>query len=516
MNVNMSGPLRLWRGLGRLPWGHASALASGMIASFGFAPYAFRPALWAGLVLFFCSLHSGTAATAAKRGGLFGLGYFGFGVYWVYYSLYNYANTPLWLAVSLAAVLVLYLSLYPMLAAWLAACLLPKGVKRLTGAAVLLAATEWLRGTLLTGFPWVLIGQGSLDSPWASYLPLLGVHGAGLMLLLAAGWTAAWLRRPFSMQAVWLGAVALIVAGGEMLRPIAWSMWSTPSGESTKVAMIQPNLSQDLRWRAQNLEFIKETYRDLTKQAGETPLIIWPEAAIPLYYSQIEGFYENIQDEVLGTDTTLLAGVFYREENQSGPHNGLMNIKTGQRYGKRRLVPFGEYSPLEDWLGPLYRMIHFRMRALQPAEGQPLLQVHGNPVGVTICYESVYPSITRLSFPEAAYLVNVSNDAWFGASRAPWQHLESSRVRAAETARELLRVASTGVTAIIDADGTLRVSAPQFETAILEGEVQPREGMTPYVQFGEWPFTVLSLLILTLCFYRREKRVYWDFPRDPR
>ncbi|MCY4611896.1 MAG: apolipoprotein N-acyltransferase [Gammaproteobacteria bacterium] len=513
MDVNLSGPLRLWRGLGRLPWGHASALAGGIIASFGFAPYAFRPALWAGLVLFFCTLHSGTTATAAKRGGLFGLGYFGFGVYWVYYSLYNYASTPLWLAIALAALLVLYLSLYPMLAASMAACLLPKGVKRLTGAAVLLAAAEWLRGTLLTGFPWVLIGQGSLDSPWASYLPLLGVHGAGLMLLLAAGWTAAWLRRPFSMRAVWLGAVMVIVAGGEFLRPVAWSMWSTPFGESIEVAMVQPNLNQDARWRAKKRGVIKETYWHLTQQVEETPLIIWPEAAIPQYYSEIEDFYKNIQDEVLGDDTTLLAGVFYREGDQSGPHNGLMNIRTGQRYGKRRLVPFGEYSPLEDWLGPLYRKIHFRMRALQPAEGRPLLQVRGSPVGITICYESVYPSIPRLSFPEAAYLVNVSNDAWFGATRAPWQHLESSRVRAAETARELLRVASTGVTAIIGADGTLRATAPQFATAILEGEVQPREGVTPYVRFGEWLFAALSLLVLTFCFYQREKRVGLDFPR---
>ena len=214
----------------------------------------------------------------------------------------------------------------------------------------------------------------------------------------------------------------------------------------------------------------------MTQQVAETPLIIWPEAAIPQYYSQVEDFYESLKAEVLGDDTTLIAGVFYRKEDQSGPYNGLMNHKTGQRYGKRRLVPFGEYSPLDDWLGPLYEQIHFRMRALEPSEDRPLLQVRGSPVGVTICYESVYPSITRLAFPEAAYLVNVSNDAWFGESRAPWQHLESSRLRAAETARELLRVASTGVTAIIDADGVVRASAPQFATAILVGEVQPERG----------------------------------------
>ena len=508
--MNMSGPLRLWRGLGRLPWGHVGALTGGIVASFGFAPYAFRPALWVGLILFFCTLHSGTVATAIKRGGLFGLGYFGFGVYWVYYSLYHYASTPLWLSLALSALLVVYLSLYPMLAAGLAARLLPKGARRLTGMAALLVGAEWLRGTLLTGFPWILIGQGSLDSPWAGYLPLLGAYGTGLMLLLAAGWMAAWLRRPFSMRAVWLGAALLIVGGGEALRLISWS---TPSGESIEVALIQPNLSQDARWRLKNRGLIKETYWEMTQQVAETPLIIWPEAAIPQYYNQVEDFYENLKAEVLGDDTTLIAGVFYRKEDQSGPYNGLMNHKTGQRYGKRRLVPFGEYSPLDDWLGPLYEQIHFRMRALEPSEDRPLLQVRGSPVGVTICYESVYPSITRLAFPEAAYLVNVSNDAWFGESRAPWQHLESSRLRAAETARELLRVASTGVTAIIDADGTVRASAPQFATAILVGEVQPREGVTPYVRFGEWTFALFFLLILMFCFYRREKSRHLTFSK---
>ena len=499
----MSGPLNSPYKINGLLWGHVGALAGGVAASFGFAPYAFRPALWVGLILLFCVLNSATTATAAKRGGLFGLGYFGCGVYWIYYSLYHYAGTPLWLAVALAAILVLYLSLYPMLAAWLAARLFPKGVSRLTVVAVLLAAAEWLRGTLFTGFPWILVGQGGLDSPWAGYLPLIGVYGTGLMLLLAAAWGAAWLSRPFSMRVIWLALMALIVVVGETLRPIAWT---APFGESIKVVMIQPNLEQDARWRAKNRQLIKETYWNLTKEVGDTPLVIWPEAAIPQYYSQIEKFYENIQSHALGDDTTLLAGVFYHQGDQPGPHNGLMNIKTGQRYGKRRLVPFGEYSPLAEWLGPLYQKINFRMRALEPSQDRPLLQVRNSQVGVTICYESVYPAITRLSLPEAAYLVNVSNDAWFGDSRAPWQHLEAGRLRAAETSRELLRVASTGVTAIIGADGAVRASAPQYAKAILEGEVQPRKGITPYVWFGEWGFAAFSAAIFGFCFYRGRTR----------
>lgn len=492
--------LSAWlRRFNRPLWGHVGALAGGVIASFGFAPYAFRPALWIGLILFFSTVHSATAGSAAKRGALFGIGYFGFGIYWIYYTLYTYASTPLWLSVAIVAALVLYLSLFPMLATWLGASLLPKGIRRLSGVAVLLAAAEWARGIVLSGFPWVVIGQGSLDSSWAGYLALLGVHGTGLMLLLSAGWIAGCLRRPFPTRMVWLGAVALVVVAGETMRFVAWS---EPFGKPVKVALIQASPGQDVRWQEGNVREIQQIYRDLTQRVAQTPVIIWPEAAIPKFYREVLPFYQDIANQVLGPKAALLAGVFYLEKNPYRSHTGVMNIRTGQRYGKRHLVPLGEYTPLPNWLGSLYQLTQISMNDLKPSGDRPLIQVHDHPVGVTVCYESIFPEITRLAFPGAAYLVNVSNDAWSGDTRGPWQHFEANRVRASETARDLLRVASSGVTAIIDAKGSVRAIAPQFEQVVLGGEVQPREGITPYARFGEWPFVILCVLVLALCFYK--------------
>ena len=491
-----SGRRRQW-------WGHLAALAAGGIASFGFAPYAHRWALWIGLILFFSTLHASSPSAASKRGWLFGVGYFGPGIYWVYYSLHHYASTPLWLAVMLAGVLVSYLALYPMLAAWLATRLLPKGVFRLTLAAVTLAGAEWLRGTLLTGLPWVLVGQASLDSPWAGYLPLVGVYGAGLLLLLAAAWTTAWLYRPFSERAVWLGAVALMVLAGESSKLIPWS---DSAGQPQKVALIQSNLEQGARWRREHLGQIRDTYRDLTKSATNAEIIIFPEAAIPLYYKQIEGYYDNLQQNILGNRAILMAGAFYHGHDPGGPRNGLVNIATGERYGKRRLVPFGEFTPFAEWLAPLYGQVQFQMRDLTPSQDRPLLTIGEHKVGASICYESIYPAVTRMAFPEAAWLVNVSNDAWFGESRAPWQHLEAARLRAAETSRDLLRVASTGVTAIIGPDGGIRMQAPQYAKVVLEGEVRPRSGVTPYTWLGEWGFLGLLGFGLAMSFRRRNKR----------
>ncbi len=482
-------------GSGRLFAGHAAALAGGLLASFGFAPYAWRSALGVGLILLLCSLHSSTPGRAAVRGGLFGLGYFGCGVYWVYYSIHVYAYTPLWLSCALAALLVAYLSLYPMLAAWLAARLLPCGPLRLIGAATLLAVAEWVRGIAWTGFPWILYGQGSLDSPWAGYLPVAGVYATGLLMLLSAAGVAGWLWRPRSVRVLGLGAAFAIAGAGEALRTI---VWGEPVGAETKVALVQPNLSQDRRWRKEHLGEIMRTYLHLTRSVAHVPLVIWPEAAIPQLLRHAQPFYAEVA-EALEPETTLMVGAFYMEEGSSRPRTGLVNFKTGQRYGKRHLVPFGEYAPMRTWLMPLYQQMRIKMSDLEASDNRPLLQIRGIPAGAMICYEIVYPRIARLALPEARYVVNVSNDAWFGPTRAPWQHLEAARLRAAESARELLRVASTGVTAILGADGSVVKAAPQFEQTVLEGTVQARRGLTPYVRFGEWLFAVLAALMLAVC-----------------
>ena len=201
----------------------------------------------------------------------------------------------------------------------------------------------------------------------------------------------------------------------------------------------------------------------------------------------------------------ILAGAFYQGDNPDGPRNGLVNIATGERYGKRQLVPFGEFAPFSEWLAPLYGQMQFRMRDLVPSQDRPLMTVGEHKVGVSICYESVYPAITRAAFPEAAWLANVSNDAWFGDTRAPWQHLEAGRLRAAESSRDLLRVASTGVTAIIGPEGEIRAQAAQFVKEVIQGEVQPRVGTTPYMQFGEWGFLGLFTFGLALSFARRKE-----------
>ena len=466
------------------------ALVAGALASYGFAPLAWRPALWLGLTLLFCLVYAATPARAARFGAAFGLSYFGLGVYWLYHSLYVYGGTPLWLASLVVAVLVCYLSLYCALATMLSARFASLGAYRMILLAVLLALGEWLRGKLMTGFPWVLVGQGSLDSPWAGYLPLVGIHGTSLLLLLSVACVAIVLRQSHGRRAA-LGGVLLIVVAGESARHV---QWSEPLGKPLPVVAVQANLNPAMRWRANGIETIQNLYKRLTESVADMPLVIWPEGAIPLYYQNTKGFFTKILEDVLAKDATLVSGVFYRDD--AGSHTGVMNVTTEEVVGKRHLVPMGEFMPLADLLQPVYRMTNIQMRSLTPAYQKPLLDIQGYSIGVTTCYESAYPSRTREAMPEAVYLLNLTDDGWFGNTRGPWQHLEVARVRTVEHAREMIRATTTGISAIINAKGTIVYQAPQSETAFLKGTVQPHTGLTPYSRFGEWPFVLLVVALL--------------------
>ena len=486
--------------------GHAAALAAGALASFGFAPYAWRWALGAGLVALFWLLRDVRPRAAAARGGLFGLGYFGCGVYWVAHTVHVYAHAPLWLAGGLAALLVGYLSLYPLAAAGLAARLCPPGgAARLLCAAALFALFEWLRGRLLGGFPWTPVGQGALDTWYQGYLPALGAYGAGGLMLLSAAAVAAGLRAGLRGAGTALALAALVALGGAGLGRAAWT---EPVGAAQPAALVQAGVPLSERWRPDFLGKIKRRYRKLTATAADAPLVIWPEAAIPQLYRAHRDYYRELRADALGPDATLLTGAFFAEDagGRRRIYTGAVNLDTGERYRKNRLVPFGEFTPLRGWLAPLYRRMRVRMRDLIASGDRPAIQVRNQEVGISICYEIIFPEFIRKSAATSGYLVNLSNDAWFGDTRGPWQHLEAARTRAAEAGRELLRVTGTGLTAALGADGRVRARAPQFEPAVLRAEVQPRAGATPYARFGDAPFLALALAGFFGAALRRRRR----------
>jgi apolipoprotein N-acyltransferase len=213
---------------------------------------------------------------------------------------------------------------------------------------------------------------------------------------------------------------------------------------------------------------------------------------------------QPLSAEAVANESELLVGIPVWDGDTGAYYNSLMTLG-GQRthYAKRHLVPFGEFMPLKRWLRPLIQWLQIPMSDFTPGSGErPLLTVAGYPAGVSICYEDAFGEEVAQALPEAAFLVNVSNDAWFGDSLAPPQHLEIARMRAVETGRYMLRSTNTGISALIDPKGKIQGFSPAFQAHVLSGEVVPMQGATPYVRVGNWAVILFSMLLLIFTLWR--------------
>ena len=283
-------------------------------------------------------------------------------------------------------------------------------------------------------------------------------------------------------------------------------------GEPVKAALIQGNVPQEIKWDPQQLRNTLQLYADLSRENWDADVIVWPENAATAFYHQIdEGYLEPLGREARSHNTDILVGLPVLDENGEDYYNSMVSLtETPVFYHKRHLVPFGDYVPFETLRG-LIKFFDLPMSAFVPgASEQPQMMLAGHPVGVSICYEDAFSSELRDTVPAATMLINATNNAWYGDSFAPHQHLQISRSRGLETGRPILRVTTNGISAFIDYKGKIQQKSPQFELAVLKGDIQPREGVTPYVRFGQWPLLISTLLLLTLWayyqyFYRRNE-----------
>ena len=432
---------------------------------------------------------------AAWLGFAWGMGFFLTGVSWVYVSLHDVGG----LAAPLAAIATLLfcgvLTLFPMLAAYLFRRFMRASYSR---NALLLAGawtfTEWLRGTVFTGFPWLALGYSQTPpSPLAGYAAVLGVYGVSFLTALIAATLAMGVRR----RATWLLITALL-GGGMVLRGMDWTQ---PVGTPVSVSLLQGNIPQSLKWEPEHLLLSIETYLRLVKENPAT-LTVLPETAIPLFISELP---YDIRKELTRNGDTLI-GIAVRHRD-GGYVNGAVALPqvtktaepavspapTLQSYAKRHLVPFGEYIPPGfAWFLELVRIPMSDFSA-GPATQAPL-DIAGQQIAPNICYEDLFGEEIIQSLPAATLLINLSNTAWFGDSLAQPQHLQISRLRALETGRMMLRATNTGITAAIAPDGRVLAQLPAFTAGALRVEAQGFAGLTPYARWGN----ALALLVALL------------------
>ena len=473
------------------------ALLAGAIFPLALAPFDVWP---------FAPLSAGLLCTALNRtqraGGVgfaYGAGFFGAGVSWVYVSIHVYGNTPVWLALGLttlfcgglallfAAQAIAYRRLASRHAAWQA-----------VQFASLWVLFEWFRSWLLTGFPWLYAGYGALDSPFAGWIPVVGVYGTSWLLVAIGCFVANALNQPRDAGR-WVGTAvitSLLLISGLLLQR---AEWTSREGDPITVAIVQPNVPLKEKWDPRYRNRILSDFSERsTALAQEHAVVVWPESALPGYRDRLLEVIEPVDQQFALLDSTLITGIPTRDA--AGRYNSITALGAGSgTYQKQKLVPFGEYVPLENWLRGVIAFFDLPMSQFVAGatDQEPLLA--GNlPVAPFICYEIVYPDFVQRYAGDAALLVTISNDTWFGQSAGPWQHFQMARYRAVELGRDLIRGTNDGVSALITAEGVVSSTAVQFSEAVISGTVQPRSGQTPFAVTGSLPVWVFALITLVL------------------
>jgi apolipoprotein N-acyltransferase len=476
------------------------APALGALITLSLAPFHLWPAGILSCAGLLWLLQRCSPRQALWRGWLYGLGLFGSGVSWVYVSIHVHGNAPLPLAALLTALFCAGLALLPAMFALCYVCLVrPLPGARLVGFPALWVLFEWLRSWLLTGFPWLYLGNAHVGTWLSGWAPVVGVYGLSFICALSGSCLVrAWTdRRPTQL----LIPAALMLAlwgGGAILKSV---QWVAPASEAPlRVSLYQPNIPQQQKWDRRYYGAILERYARQASRLQHSDIALWPESAIPNYYQRARTFLDPIAERAAGSDTTLILGIPWRPQGSPQYYNSIVALGAGDGvYHKQRLVPFGEYVPLERWLRGLIDFFDLPMSAFSPGPAaQAPLRAGAFRVAPFICYEIVYPDLVAAAASQAELLVTISNDSWFGRSIGPLQHLEIARMRALETGRYLLRGTNNGVSAIIDQRGRVLARTDQFEETTLEGEAQAMLGVTPFASFGSRPILGLCALALLL------------------
>lgn len=438
-----------------------------------------------------------------RAGWFAGLGLFGSGASWVYISISEHGNTSIPVAILLTTLFVAGLALFHAIAFWGWGKLAKESlVRRLLLFPAIWILGDWVRGWLLTGFPWLYLGNAHVDGPLGGFAPLIGVHGITFWIT-ATGvaiygvWWLALNKRTASAGIIAVLALLPWVTGPALSK----IEWTDVSDEATTFASMQGNIPQQIKWDPDFLRDQIVVYLGLTENQWDTDLILWPETAIPIPQDQAGKIIDHIAGE-LGDNSTLITGIpwygFSDRIEDFTFHNSIMAIGNGEgMYHKQKLVPFGEYVPLQQWLRGLIGFFDLPMSSFSrgPANQAPLI-ANGARIMPFICYEVAYPDFVARNARNTDLLLTISNDGWFGDSIGPLQHLQIARMRALETGRYMLRGTNNGVTAIIDHKGQLAETIPQFERAVLTGEVFAANGSTPYMQTGSWPVLTLALILI--------------------
>lgn len=474
-----------------------AALAGGLLP-LTFAPFHawyLAPPLYA--TLFF--LWDGqTSREAAWRGFIFGFATFSTGTYWLYISVHVFGGAPVLVAVLLMLGLFWLMAMYCAVSGYLAISLAPRSAawRWCVLWPAIFILFDWARGWWFTGFPWLSPGYGQIDGPLMAWIPVFGVYGASFLTVVFSGVLLTLLRGEPRDRLI-AGGIALVAVG--VTFALHDRAWTTALDEEVRVSLIQGSIPQDKKWLPDQRQPTLDLYETLTFQQPDPDLVIWPEVAVPTLRLVVKDYLEALDAQAKQRDMQIYLGVLTYDDDSARYQNSLIGLGLhNAEYHKRHLVPFGEYFPVPQFVRKWMRGAGLPNQDTLPGRyDQTPLPMGEYLLAPSICYEDSFGEEQLDFLPAAHFLVNVSNDAWFGNSIAPNQHLQIARIRALEAGRYNLRATNTGISVVISPSGEILQRLPQFETGVLNAVVRPYIGATPFTRWGNYP-VVLGCLVVVL------------------
>jgi len=499
------------------------ALISGALITLSLAPFAFWPLAIIATAILFVVLQQQSIKHSFWLGWFFGLGLFGTGASWVYVSIHEFGYTSIYLAAFLTFLfcggLAFCCAITWALYAWLlkkntvvfnSSPSITTAMQSVTSQQLILFAAvwvcgEWMRSWLLTGFPWLFIGYSQTESLLAGWAPIVGVYGVSFIICISGAVIShlLFLRQGFHTHRTLLTAVALCWF---IAIPLKYVQWTLPAGEPQQVSMVQANISQHDKWRREYRQPTLTLYKNLSEPYWESSdLIIWPEAAIPMYYQYANDFLDQMDVLAAKHQSALLTGIPSRDTHSDNSYNSIITIGNGNGvYHKQNLVPFGEYIPFANLLGNVLAFFELPASTMHAGNtDQAALTIQQWQSKPLICYEIVYPGLTAKAAGVSDVLITVSNDSWFGASIGPLQHLQMAQMRALENGRYVLRSTGSGVSTIINPAGQIVARSEQFEQTVLTGEFKLMQQNTPWTRYGYWLTPLLCFSPLLIQIYKK-------------
>jgi apolipoprotein N-acyltransferase len=491
-----------------------SSALSGILLILSFPNFDLEFLAWFALVPLFYSIEGKGLYVSFKLGFLTGFVSFLGILYWIIVAVHTYGKVPLILSALILLLLVIYLSLFTGAFTYLTRLIqIRSGIQTILFTPILWVALEYLRSFLLTGFPWAYLAHTQyLNLPFIQMADITGVYGLSFVILFVNAtlyWVFhQWTKKTFPFKEVTLTILVLLFFlfyGYVKMRHLDREAIQNPS---LKVGLVQGNIDQSIKWdESFQLETLK-IYRKLSMKVAEDKpdLIIWPETATPFFFQEAKEYQPIVLEIPEKTNAFLLFGTpFYKiEKGKVNYYNSALLVSPSKelvgKYDKMHLVPFGEYIPLRTLLFFIESSIGEGIGNFKPGKGISNLSLPRGKFGVLICFEIIFPDLCRRFVKDGAdFLVTITNDAWFGRTAAPYQHLSMATFRAIENRVFIARAANTGISAFIDPKGKIVKQGGIFTQEAMNGTIRLMKNKTFYTLYGDvfaWFCTAFSVLLL--------------------